>query len=254
MELVTSRLLPVPHGFSTRDGGVSTGSFASLNLGLSVGDERAHVEENLRRLAASAGVPPALMLCVSQVHGDRLLDAGARTAQAPDALTPPLGEADALACAEPGVAVGVKTADCVPILLVDPTGRQVAAVHSGWRGTQLRIVHKVARRLVETGAREQTLLAAIGPCIRACCYEVSDELAETFRSTFGPSAAVRRGARWHLDLVQVVEDTLLAAGLARGQIDTGTAECTACDARRFFSHRRDGGRTGRHVSFAVCKF
>ncbi len=249
MDLVTSRLLPVPHGFSTRAGGVSQGPYASLNLGLSVGDERPHVEENLRRLAAHAAVAPSALLAVSQVHGDRVVEAKA-PAPGP-ALTPALAEADALFTAEPDVAVGVKTADCVPILIADARRRQVAAVHSGWRGTELRIVQRAVERL---GTAPADLVAAVGPCIRACCYEVSDELAAKFTAAFGDRAAVRKGARWHLDLVHCVGQSLRDAGLTADRIDLETALCTACDAGRFFSHRRDQGKTGRHVSYAVCRF
>src|SRR5687768_11201655 len=117
MNLIRSTILPVPHGFSTRAGGVSGGVHASLNLGYSVGDDPAHVTENLRRLARALEVSPSRLRAVSQVHGATVLRAGPGSGADSDELLAPIGEADAVWTDSPGVAVGVKTADCVPILL-----------------------------------------------------------------------------------------------------------------------------------------
>lgn len=242
-------MLPVRHGFSIRHGGVSEGPFASLNLGYSVGDDRERVTENLRRLARKAGLPPTALATVSQVHGDRVLRAG--PVEPGDTPLPPLGEADALWTDASGVAVGVKTADCVPILLSDPEGVRVAAVHSGWRGTDLRIAARVVKTLVAQGARADSLVAAIGPCIQVCCYEVSEDLAARFRAAFGEDVVQRRGGKPHLDLSLAVRKTLVAAGLPEDRIDV-LPHCTSCDPSRFFSHRRDKGVSGRHLSFIVA--
>lgn len=247
--LLRSRLLPVPHGFTTREGGVSVGPYRSLNLGLSVGDERASVEENYRRLAAAAGVPLEAFETVSQVHGDQVL--ASRAEPRADGWAAPCGQADALWSARPGVAVGVRTADCVPLLLVDPDGRRVCAVHSGWKGTELKIAARAVETLARQGARPERLLAAVGPCIRACCYQVSDELAQRFALAFG-EPVVHRGDRPRLDLPAAVKQTLADAGVLPAHIEVLEA-CTACD-ERFFSHRRDAGVTGRALSFAVCVF
>ncbi|MBU8900469.1 peptidoglycan editing factor PgeF [Corallococcus sp. H22C18031201] len=248
---VTSSLLPVPHGFSTREGGVSEGPYASLNLGFAVGDARERVEENHRRLAQAAGAALGALGRVSQVHGDRVLEARGR----PDdgGLRPVLGEADALWTEEEGGWVAVGTADCVPVLLVDPDGRRVAAVHSGWRGTDADISARVVEVLVARGARPDRLLAAVGPCIQRCCYEVSPELAERFTRRFGPDVVTPHATHPHLDLPFAVRRTLLTAGLLSAHVDVLQA-CTACDAARFFSHRRDAGRTGRHLNFVVRRF
>jgi len=159
--LVTSALLPVPHGFATRAGGVSEGPHASLNLGFAVGDLRERVEENHRRLAGMAGAALESLHTVKQVHGDRVVEAGA--GEGTGALRPPEGEADALWTERPEHWVAVGTADCVPVLLVDPEGRRVAAVHSGWRGTDARIVARAVESLVARGSRPERLLAAVGP-------------------------------------------------------------------------------------------
>ncbi len=249
--LVTSALLPVPHGFATRAGGVSEGPYASLNLGFSVGDLRERVEENHRRLAALAGAALDTLHRVSQVHGDRVVEAGA--GEGTGALRPAEGEADALWTQRPEHWVAVGTADCVPVLLVDPEGRRVVAVHSGWRGTDARIVARAVESLVARGARPERLLAAVGPCIQRCCYVVSEDLGTRFSAGFGPEVVVREGADVRLDLARAVRDTLLGAGLKAAHVEV-LPHCTACDAERFFSHRRDAGRTGRHLNFVVHRF
>ena len=256
--LLRSALLPVPHGFCTRHGGASEGPFASLNLGFSVGDAPERVEENYRRLAALAGAPLRALHRVSQVHGDRVQQARAAAqpaALAAGAVRPPPteGEADGLWTQTPGDWVAVSTADCVPILLVDPEGKRVAAVHSGWRGTEARIAARAVEALVAQGARPRQLLAAVGPCIQACCYDVSAELGERFEARFGPGVVDRGQGRVRLDLGRAVRETLQGAGLAPEHVDV-LPHCTSCDAQRFFSHRRDAGRTGRHLSFAVARF
>jgi YfiH family protein len=248
--LLSSSLLPVPHGFSTREGGVSEGPFASLNLGFSVGDERERVAENLARVARQAGVEPSALRTVSQVHGAAVLEVSSR-AGGPE-VPPVVGEADAVWTGLAGEAVGVKTADCVPILLVDLEGRHVAAVHSGWRGTVAQVTARTVDALVARGAKPARILCAVGPSIRACCYEVSPELAQTFEEAFGPEAVRGGGARPHLDLVAALRRTLAERGIADAHVDV-LPHCTHCDDR-FFSHRRDAGRTGRHLSLVVCRF
>ncbi|MFE8597486.1 peptidoglycan editing factor PgeF [Archangium violaceum] len=250
--LVTSSLLPVPHGFATRAGGVSEGAHASLNLGFSVGDLRERVEENHRRLAVAAGAALETLHRVSQVHGDRVVEAGAGEGTA-GALRPSEGEADALWTERPEHWVAVGTADCVPVLLVDPDGRRVSAVHSGWRGTEARIVARAVEALVARGSRPERLLAAVGPSIQRCCYVVSEDLGQRFTAGFGPEVVVREGADVRLDLARAVRDTLLGAGLKAAHVEV-LPHCTACDAERFFSHRRDAGRTGRHLNFVVHRF
>jgi hypothetical protein len=230
---------------------VSEGPYASLNLGFSVGDLRERVEENHRRLAAVAGAALDALHRVSQVHGDRVVEAGA--GEGTGALRPTEGEADALWTQRPEHWVAVGTADCVPVLLVDPEGRRVAAVHSGWRGTDARIVARTVESLVARGSRPERLLAAVGPCIQRCCYVVSEDLGARFSAGFGPEVVVREQADVRLDLARAVRDTLLGAGLKAAHVEV-LPHCTACDAERFFSHRRDAGRTGRHLNFVVHRF
>lgn len=250
MELITSPLLGVPHGFPTREGGVSEGPFASLNCAVSVGDAPAAVEENLRRLAAAAQVEPGALLTVSQVHGDVVLRAGA--ASGPDPR-PTLGEADGLWTDVPGTAVGARTADCLPILIEDRVGRRVAAVHAGWRGVIAGIAVRALEQLVAAGTRPGDVRVAIGPCIQKCCFEVDGDLPARFAAAFGDEVvvAVEGKAKRHLDLPRAVQLALGRAGLPAAHV-AALPHCTMCDAR-FFSHRRDRGVTGRHLSFITCR-
>lgn len=242
--LVTSDLLAragVVHGFSTREGGVSAAPWASLNLGGSVGDDPAAVEENLLRLAGAAGIRRGAFRGAVQVHGDRVLEVG----QGPH---DPATEADALLTGTPGLAVAVKTADCVPILLFDRHTGAAAAVHAGWRGTAAGIVRRAVLALAARGSDPAHVLAAIGPAIGRCCYVVSPELAADFAARHPEGVVQGR----HLDLPEANRRLLREAGVPDEQIDV-LHRCTSCEGRLFFSHRRDAGRTGRHLSFVVAK-
>ncbi len=258
MRLLSSSLLRacgVPHGFGVRTGGVSTGPCATLNLGLTVGDAPAHVAENRRRFFVDAGIDEARVPELVQVHGDRIVFArvegdGLLLAALP--AGPPLAafvEADAVVAA-PGAAAAVRVADCVPVLLYDPDSGAAAAVHAGWRGTASHIVAKAVEALGRAhGARPQVLRAVIGPAIGRCCYEVGDDLARRFEAdpAFGAAVVRRDGARPHLDLAEANRRLLEGAGLKADHVEA-LGLCTACDGERFFSHRRDAGRTGRHLA------
>lgn len=219
--------VPGPYrvAFTTREGGVSEGPFASLNLGLLTDDDPRNVTENRRRaVVALEGQPDALALN-RQVHGARVVEAraGCRGTL----------EADALWTDRPGLPVGALTADCVAIALARVGGSRpaLAVVHAGWRGLLAGVVPAAASAL------GGTLAAAVGPAIGRCCYEVGDDVAVPLRAAFGLDV-VRAG---RADLPLAAERALRAAGVVR--VDRLDA-CTACDGR-FFSHRRDRGVTGR---------
>jgi hypothetical protein len=237
--LLTSRLLGgFRHGFTTREGGGSRGPFRSLNLSASVGDDPERVLENWERLRQATGLAFAR---VRQVHGCRVVEA--------DAGAEPGEEADAVISAFPGVAASVSVADCAPVLIADPRSGSAAAVHAGWRGTLARVAAEGVRALVERhGARPSDLLAAIGPSIGPCCFEVSRELAVRFRDELGAATGNPRNLGSRADLWLANEQILRAAGLARRRIEV-LGRCTSCEDDVFFSHRRDQGRTGRHLAF-----
>jgi YfiH family protein len=237
MLILRSLLLSAfPHGFTTRHGGVSPAPWDRLNLGGSVGDDPSRVSENWLRLEAATGLRFAR---VRQVHGARVV----RT----DAAGPPVEEADAVLSERPGVAACVSVADCVPLLLADPETGAVAAVHAGWRGTLAGVARAAVDALArEAGAPPSRLVAAIGPSIGPCCYEVSPDLAERFRAEIGP--VVRGGGAPRVDLWASNRRVLAGAGVSLERVEI-LGRCTACDRSDFFSHRRDEGRTGRQVAF-----
>jgi len=255
------------HGFSTRLGGVSTvygGN--SLNLGWTAEDSPETVKENRRRLVnAVAGGPSATVMklvTVRQVHSNTIHRIDADDAFA-GALETPEGKAmlegDGLVTDETGVLLAAGTADCVPVLLVDPMRRAVGAFHAGWRGTAARIVeHGVERMHTEFGSDPKDLLAAIGPSIGACCYTVGQEVRDQFAEAFPYSDALFRAdsqeaaSRLKIDLWEANRRQLLDAGFASGNI-TMIRECTACTLEapgqpRYFSHRAQAGRTGRMLN------
>jgi YfiH family protein len=229
----------VPHGVTTRRGGVSAAPFDLLNLGLGTGDERARVDENRRRALLACGLGARALARMEQAHG-------ARVAVVEGACVPagaPAPETDALLTCEPGSALLGLGADCCLVLLCDPRSGAVGVVHSGWRGTAAGVGPEAVRRLCERwDARPGDLLAGLGPAIGACCYEVGADVA----AAFAGSPRVRPvGSRWRLDLAGAIADGLEGAGLDRARIERLDL-CTACRPDDFFSHRRDGARTGRH--------
>ena len=161
------------------------------------------------------------------------------------------GEADAVVTGAPGVAVGIATADCVPILLAADAGRVVAAVHAGWRGLALGVVAAGLEALREEAGRETAIVGAIGPHIGPCCYEVDDPVTSALRERFGPSVdgALRAGRPGHaqLDLARLVTRELEHGGMEPAALGRLADACTACDAARYHSYRRDGARAGRLV-------
>jgi polyphenol oxidase len=253
MLVVTSRVLAgVRHGFSTRRGGVSTGSYATLNVGGKWGDDPDSVAHNRRRLAAAGGFDWQRLYTARQVHGTRV--AVVVDGTLPERVAE--SEADVVVSAVPGSVVGVYTADCVPILIADDDGR-VAAAHAGWRGTVKGIAHTAVEALVSIGARRENLRAAFGPSICARCFEVGEEVAVEFERVT-PSAVLRAPPtttgtpKPHVDLWAANLQFLVEAGLARDHVDAAPP-CTMCEPERFFSFRRDGIGIGQHLSFIVSR-
>lgn len=232
--------LPLPHGFSSRLGGVSEAPFAALNLGLSAGDDPEAVRTNRARFGAALGLN-APILTAHQVHGPAV-----RVAEETFGL--PDCRADAVVSAEPWSAVGVFTADCTPILLWDPATGAVGAVHAGWRGTVADVTGEAVRVMAARyGASPEAMVAAIGPAIGPCCFEVGPEVAEAFAEAGLPEAVVPREPKPHVDLWGANFRRLTEAGLAPDNIHRADA-CTFCDAAHFFSWRRDAGLTGRMLA------
>lgn len=234
----------VPHAFSTRIGGVSSGAFESLNLGNPSGtpirDSDAHITANYQRLFAALGLTGRQLCRVHQVHGREVV-----TLRPGD--TPPHGvQADALLTDSPELTLSVRTADCVPILAADVEGRFVAAIHAGWRGVIAGMLPVTLQAMRQLGVSPEKMIVAIGPCIGVQAFEVGEEVAGEFEQAFPEAPPVVRhtGRKPHVNLRQAVESQALRFGVPAEQIDTADL-CTVRDASLFFSHRRDNGLTGR---------
>ena len=220
--------------FTERTGGASEGQYASLNLGAQTGDAPAAVVENRRRLTESLGIGE--LTTSRQVHGTGLVHV--------DGGGGDLGEADALMTSRRSVPLAIMTADCVPLALASDREGRLAAVHVGWRGLAAGLVQIVARSFEVP----DEVVAAIGPAIGPCHYEVGPEVVGAVRrGTHGLISLGRIEDRTSLDLPATVEGVLRREGVAA--IDRAET-CTACEPLRFFSHRRDGP-TGRQALVAV---
>jgi purine-nucleoside/S-methyl-5'-thioadenosine phosphorylase / adenosine deaminase len=222
---------PYVVGFTNRTGGVSGGAYESLNLGALTEDEPENVTENRRRACASVGADPETATMAWQHHGAEVTRAEPRGIVTPGTM---FERCDGLWSDEPGQAMMLLTADCLPVAIVRANGAKpaLAILHVGWRGLLAGIVEAGARALGDS-----KLAAAIGPGIGPCCYEVGEQVAEPFR--VGYDDVVRDG---HLDLWSAAEQALREAGCQ----DVERADlCTYCHPELFFSHRRDKGRTGR---------
>jgi YfiH family protein len=253
------------HGFSTLPGGVSPlhGNHV-LNLGFSEWDTRENVQKNRRLFQSAMGAEDLTLVALQQFHSDVVC----AFSSAPQESF----RGDASISNTPNLLFGVQTADCVPILLVDPANRAVAAVHAGWRGTLRRIVEKTIGAMgMQFGTRPHGLLAAVGPAIGGCCYEVGTEVAAAFASQFAQAPAwfdeLRTGdepnpLQWlnqfppghqpppknvRFDLRKANGTQLMAAGVAAGNIFVSDL-CTACRPDLLFSYRKNGSATGRMMA------
>lgn len=257
---LTSDRLQSVHGFSTRLGGVSAlAHTSSLNLAFGRGDEGDVVLENLARFGAAVGFDPSGVISVPQVHGNTVFEVDASHrgmgyhAEAAFA-------GDGYVTATPQVTLGVKTADCTPILLEALIGDRVAAVaalHAGWKGTVADIAGVGVRKLIALAraragavAGEISVRAAIGPCIHACCFEVKEDCLSVVRSSLGSMAEtyVRyEEGKTYLDLPALNRALLMRAGVREEDMDI-CPDCTACRTETFYSHRAMGGVRGTMLS------
>jgi YfiH family protein len=235
----------VTHALLTRLGGTSAPPFDALNLGHTVGDDLATVEENHARAFAALGIERQQVVSPYQVHGTHVR----LVSQAHTGTTQPA--TDGLLTTTPGVALLLRFADCVPILLFDAKHRAVGVIHSGWKSTAGNIAAAaVAAFARHAGSRPSDLWAGIGPAIGPCCYEVGGEMADTITkiSPEGIEVLQRRDGGLYLDLPGLVRAQLAEAGVK--QITLSNI-CTACHVEEWFSHRAENGRTGRFGALAM---
>ena len=238
----------------TRHGGLSQAPWATLNLGSRVGDDPATVAANHDRAYAALGLRPEQVVTAQQVHGDRVARVG------PDDGGRVFPATDALISDTPELALLLRFADCVPVLLYDPRRRAVGLAHAGWRGTLKGIAGLTAHALQsELGCRPQDIRAGIGPSIGPCCCEMGPEVIVQFRAVYpdldaflapvggGPGAAEAvplpsDGGKARLDLWRLNERQLADAGLTHIEV---SRVCTVCHTEDYYSHRGENGATGR---------
>jgi YfiH family protein len=230
------------HGGFTRHGGVSPAPWASLNQGGTVGDERANVVENRRRIFTALGRPVESVFDVWQVHSKDVI-----CSEVPRPLSDSHRKADAIATQNPAITLFMRFADCVPVLFYDPVQRVVAMAHAGWQGTVQKVAAATVEALVERyGSRPADLIAGIGPSIGPDHYVIGEDVINATRDAFGPQADelfVPHAGRVALDLWKANQLTLQAAGVE--QIETA-GTCTACHTEDWYSHRGEHGKTGRY--------
>jgi len=236
------------HGvFSLRTGGVSPPPFDSMNLADDTGDVPGHVQQNLGTLLRESGIARKPHRA-RQVHGREVLRCSGEGRVHNDA-------ADILVSSD-GSVLGVRVADCAPVLLAEPERGLLAAVHAGWRGTAMDVAGHAVRALEARGANTSNIIASIGPCIGPCCFEIGDDAADALRNSC-PEAdgmLIEKKGGLHSDLAGINRLQLLHAGLTPANIEqlrTSTAGCTCCHSREFFSYRRDGKQSGRHLAIVA---
>lgn len=240
----------VRHGFSTRLGGVSEGVYASMNLSFTRGDEDERVRENFRRLCGAIGVPAQQTVVSAQEHHTNLHVC--TEADCGRGVTRERGytDIDGLLTDRAGVVLCTQYADCVPLFFVDPVRRAVATSHAGWRGTVARIGAVTVERMCrEYGCKRENILAAVGPSIGPCCFEVDAPVQQAFAALDEADGCIRpAGEKFYIDLWAVNRRILEAAGVPVAHI-TVTDLCTRCHPDVFWSHRATGGQRGSLAGF-----
>ncbi|CAG7605492.1 Polyphenol oxidase [Paenibacillus solanacearum] len=254
-------------GFTSRIGGVSGEPFGSLNCGLHVGDDPAAVVTNRRRLADALGIPFAASTYAEQVHGKEIqVVSRSLRGAGNDSRDKALQAKDGFVTNEPGVFLFAQFADCVPLYFYDPIRRAVGLAHAGWKGTVLQIAQATLETMgAAYGTKPRDVIAAIGPSIGACCYEVDDavisrvdkllpELHGLGGGAEGVVAVYERKSegKYNLNLQQLNRQIMIKAGILPSHIEI-TGLCTSCRTDLFFSHRKENGKTGRMAAWIGLK-
>lgn len=238
----------VNHAFSTRLGGVSGNAYSSLNLGINTADRKENVTENFRMFSEAIGIRCENTVLSNQVHGDKIrivtrADCGKGVLKESD-----IKGIDALVTAEPGVALATFYADCTPILILDYKKRVIASVHSGWRGTLLKIAQKTISLMNEKyKCNPHNTLCVIGPSIKQCHFEVGEEVYDEFVHVFKNLAkdnTLQKNNKLYINTDALNVASLIECGIPRDNISVCPL-CTFCLNDVFYSHRADKGTTGR---------
>lgn len=253
IEYLTAEGICVPHGFTTRYGGVSTGHLASMNIGIHRGDELSNVAKNYQILGQVIGFTTADVVAAKQIHSDIIykVTAADRGGCLIEGASP---VCDGLITNVPGIALNVFTADCTPILYHDPVTGAVGAAHAGWRGTAAGIAGKTVQAMVDAySCNPENIHVAIGPHIGPCCFETDKDVPEAMVNALGEEALAhieKRGDKYYLDLTQINSAFLRRAGIKHIE---SCPDCTACQPDRFWSYRRVGAKRGSQGAIIVCQ-
>ena len=254
IEYLVAEGIDVPHGFTTRYGGVSDGYLSSMNIGLHRGDEEENVLKNYEILGQAIGFDPENCVLTRQTHTDTVrvvgkADRGIGLLKAPFDVP-----CDALITNDPGVALVVFTADCTPILFHDPVTGAVGAAHAGWRGTAADIAGKTVKAMCASfGCNPKNIRCAIGPNIGDCHFETDADVPDAMIAALGDSAKpfIRQGGeKYYVNLKEINALFLRRAGAEHIEIST---DCTACDPNKYWSHRLVGANRGSQGAVIVRK-
>ena len=252
LEYLTAENITVPHCFTTRYGGVSEGSQASLNLAVGRGDSEENVEANLRILGNALGFDPEKLVMTRQIHSDIV-----RTVTDADCsgfFHRNYPECDALITNTPGVTLLIFTADCTPILFHDPVTGAVGAAHAGWRGTAAGIGEKTVKAMEkEFGCKAEDIRCAIGPNIAQCCFETDADVPDAMIEALGDDAKPfisQKGEKYYVNLKEINALFLRRAGVRHIEISSA---CTACRPDLYWSHRVTKGERGSQGAIIYCK-
>ena len=252
LEYIRTESISVPHCFTTRFGGVSTGVNASLNLALNQNDTLENVETNLHILADALGFDENKLVMTHQIHSNTV-----RVVTEQDHVSlchRDYPDCDGLVTNTPGVTLLVFTADCTPLLLYDPVTGAVGAAHAGWRGTASAIGAKCVEAMVKNfGSDPKNIRAAIGPNIAQCCFQTDRDVPDAIRQTLGTAADDLidfRSGKYYVNLKKVNARLLRNAGVTEIEISDA---CTVCQCDRFWSHRVMGAARGSQGAIIVCK-
>ena len=252
LEYEVAQNISVPHCFTTRLGGVSTGILESLNIAFKEGESMENVEENIRILARELSFDPERLVLTRQIHSDivRVVTHADHTSLCHRDYP----ECDALVTNDPGTALMVFTADCTPVLLWDSVTGAVGAAHAGWRGTASKIAVKTLEAMVKNyGCDPKNVHAAIGPNIGKCHFETDADVPEAILAAYGEEAwewIEQKGEKYFLDLKAINALGLRQAGVT--DIDF-SGSCTACAPHRFWSHRVTRGQRGSQGAIILCR-
>lgn len=239
------------HGITTRKGGVSEGFLSSLNMGRKMVDSAEHIAENRRRAAEAIGVSPDSFAFSDQVHGVRIQEVNR------DNFHDAIVETDGLMTDVSGITLVTFYADCMPVMLYDPEHQAIGMVHAGWRGSAAGIGPLLVEAMIKQyGSRPHAMLAAVGPAIGPCCFEVGPEVVVAFTEI----EALKEDMSWfiqkpgnpHLDLGLINTRLLMAAGIPEESIKNAGI-CTRCHPELLYSHRRDCGDTGRMAALMALQ-